>query len=125
MRKPLTDGAWLPVGVVLRQLGLPADQTGPQLVDAEDARVAAAAQVERARPDLVTVDATGVAVMVDPVDPDVIKAAQLLAARLYARKGSPQGLASYGDFGPAPVTRLDPDVERLLGVGRYDRPAVG
>lgn len=123
MPKPLTDGAWLALDAVLRQLTLPADQGDPQLSDADAARLAAAAQVERARPDLTTVDAAGVATFA--ADPDVVQGALLLAARIYARKGSPQGLASYGDFGPAPVTRLDPDIERLLSVGRYGRPAVG
>lgn len=124
MPKPLTDGAWLPLDAVLRQLALPVDQVDPQRAEADEARLAAAAQVERMRPDLVVVAADGTASL--PVaDPDVVKGALLLAARLYARKGSPQGLASYGDFGPAPVSRLDPDIERLLGVGRYARPAVG
>lgn len=124
MPKPLTDGAWLPLDNVLRQLSLPADQADPQRADADSCRLAAAALVERARPDLVVVDAAGSASF-PMADPDVVKGAELLAARLYARKGSPQGLASYGDFGPAPITRLDPDIERLLGVGRYGRPAVG
>lgn len=124
MPKPLTDGAWLALDAVLRQLGLPTDQTDtPQAITADEKRLAAAAAVERARPDLVTVDGAGAASFA--ADPDVIEGALMLAARLYARKGSPQGLASYGDFGPAPVTRLDPDIERLLGVGRYGRPAVG
>lgn len=124
MPKPLTDGAWLALDDVLRQLTLPADQADPQRADADQARRAAAATVERVRPDLVVVDASGSASF--PVaDPDVVQGALLLAARIYARKGSPQGLASYGDFGPAPITRLDPDIERLLSVGRYARPAVG
>jgi hypothetical protein len=46
----------------------------------------------------------------------------LLAARWFARRGSPGGFASFGEFGPAYVRSTDPDVARLLGL---DRPVVG
>lgn len=44
--------------------------------------------------------------------------AVMLAARWYARRTSSQGIASFGDFGPAYVTRTDPDVAQLLGLGK-------
>lgn len=46
----------------------------------------------------------------------------LLAARLYARRGSPLGVAAFAELGAAYVSRHDPDVERLLGLGK---PKVG
>jgi hypothetical protein len=50
-----------------------------------------------------------------PVVPDeVALAAQLLAARLYRRKDSPQGVISSGDWGSVRVSRVDPDVEALI-----------
>jgi|SRR5882672_1840566 len=50
--------------------------------------------------------------------PTTIKAACLLqAARYYARRGSPLGVAGFGDQGTAIrlQSRLDPDVEMMLG----------
>lgn len=119
-----TDGSWLPASAVLTQLG--AEAGSPQAVEADHYRRAAASWVEGARRDLQTVVITPDATTVtyDP-PPEVVLGAAMLAARLYARKGSPTGLASFGEFGPAAVLRLDPDVERLLGVGRYARPVVG
>lgn len=104
---PATVDTWLP---------LPADV--PPSPGAHAARAAAAQLVRRARPDLFAAGAT-------PTDAAVVYGGQLLAARLWARRGSPTGLAAFGEFGPAAVLRLDPDVERLLGVGRYSSPRVG
>jgi hypothetical protein len=83
------------------------------------ARHAAAAYVERARADLAADYAA------QTVGADIRMGAVLLASRLYARKGSPQGVAGYPEFGAAPVPRLDPDVERLLGLGRHATPRIG
>lgn len=50
-----------------------------------------------------------------PAVPDEVQlAASLLAARLYRRKDSPQGVIGGGDFGPVRVSRIDPDVEALI-----------
>lgn len=124
MTRYRTDGSWLPLAAVLAHVGVSADQ--PQAAEVDRARLAAAAHVEQLRGDLVTVviDAQGTVVSFD-AQPQVLFAATLLAARLFARRSSPTGLASYGEFGPAAVLRLDPDVERLLGVGRYAPPRVG
>jgi hypothetical protein len=48
------------------------------------------------------------------VPDEVQQAASLLAARLYRRKDSPQGVIGGGDFGPIRVSRFDPDVEALI-----------
>lgn len=51
-----------------------------------------------------------------PVVPDeVAMATQLLATRLYRRKDSPQGVISSADWGSVRVSRVDPDVEALIG----------
>lgn len=47
---------------------------------------------------------------------DVELGAKMLAARWYGRRGSTQGVASFGEFGPAYVTRTDPDVATLMGL---------
>lgn len=50
-----------------------------------------------------------------PAVPNEVQlAASLLAARLYRRKDSPQGVIGGGEFGPVRVSRIDPDVEALI-----------
>ncbi|CAM5600633.1 hypothetical protein SSPIM334S_02378 [Streptomyces spiroverticillatus] len=54
--------------------------------------------------------------------PADIKAALLMQAqRLFARRSSPTGVVGYGDAGGGAVyvSRWDPDVERLLGIGSW------
>lgn len=114
----ITDGSWLRQDALLGELGLAVDEDG----SVNRARLAAVAQVEQARPDLLLT--VGDVVTFEPTH-DVLLAGFLLAKRLHARKNSPTGLASYGEFGPAAVLRFDPDVERLLGIGRYGKPQVG
>jgi hypothetical protein len=41
-----------------------------------------------------------------------------LAHRWHVRRRSPQMLASMGDLGDARIPSFDPDIERLLGIGR-------
>lgn len=132
--------AWLP----LRDVGTPADDTytaglltwlqvdggvtSPLAGVAELCRRAAARYCERQRPDLfpTALDAiTGEPVTTFAGDDDTVMAGLILAARLYARRSSPAGLASFGELGAAEVLRLDPDVGRLLGTGRHATPAVG
>lgn len=62
----------------------------------------------------------------DPGWPDhIVLGAVLLAARLFSRRNSPSGVASFGDQGAVYVQRNDPDVAMLLGLGNYAPPAVG
>jgi len=46
--------------------------------------------------------------------PDVAQAVLLLAARLYKRRLSPEGVAGWQDLGAIRVQTKDPDIERLL-----------
>lgn len=48
------------------------------------------------------------------VPEEVSQAALILAARLYRRKDSPQGVISSADWGSVRVSRVDPDVEALI-----------
>jgi hypothetical protein len=113
---PAPDYVWLPQATVDEFTGR---QTGVDANRAALARTAAARWVERARPDLVD------AFTEDLVDDDIILGAAMLAARLYSRKGSPDGLAGYSEFGAARISRSDPDIERLLGLGRHAPPRIG
>lgn len=132
--------AWLEPASVVRWLQLPADLADPASTDeraalVEEVRQAAADYCESQRPDLagqtLAEDGTTVtAAWWAAEDPTKVparyrQAGLLSAARLWARRSSPAGLASYGEFGAAEVLRLDPDVSRLLGVGRYATPVVG
>lgn len=46
--------------------------------------------------------------------PEIHTAALIQASRFYKRRGSPEGVASFGDFGPVSVTRFDADIEANL-----------
>lgn len=129
----LTDPthSWLPADQALAWLQVEATDTGRAGV-VELCRAAAAAWCEEQRRDLfadvvvetVNPDGTTTITYAAPPAPSdsVVMAGVLATARLYARRSSPAGLASYGEFGAAEVLRLDPDVSRLLGVGRYAPP---
>lgn len=49
----------------------------------------------------------------------------LYAARLHNRRRSPDGMIDMGELGSARIPTFDPDVERLLGIGRWRTPMVG
>lgn len=53
----------------------------------------------------------------------VVQGATMLAARLVRRRNSPAGVEAFTEMGPTYVSRFDPDVDRLLGMGPY-RPLV-
>ena len=52
-------------------------------------------------------------------------AATMLAARLYRRRNSPDGVQAMTDAGAWYVARTDPDVARLLRIDQYISPQVG
>lgn len=88
-----------------------------------DAKVAAANQCVRELPIAVPFD-TDPAPADWSAGPRIIEGATMLAARLYERRNSPQGVTPFGD-GAAYVSRTDPDVAQLLKIGNYTPPAVG
>ena len=111
-----TDAAWLPDADVRRHIAkVSTDADG----NIDDARLGAAAVVERCRPDLLSVDG-----LTFDATPDVKLGGLMLAARFYARRGSPMGVASYAEMGAAQIVRTDPDVALLLGIGRFAKPKV-
>jgi hypothetical protein len=59
--------------------------------------------------------------------PKYQQGATMLAARVYRRRNSPNGVEDYGsELQGAIYTRsTDPDVAQMLELGRYERPAVG
>lgn len=55
----------------------------------------------------------------------IVLGADQLAARLYRRKDSAEGVSVIGSSSPAYVLRDDPDIAQLLQVGAYEKPSVG
>ncbi|MET0995460.1 MAG: hypothetical protein ABWY20_15870 [Mycobacterium sp.] len=62
---------------------------------------------------------------VDPADEDVQLGARMLAARLYKRRNSAEGVTPFTGDTIAYVQRNDPDVALLLGLGKSAAPVVG
>jgi len=56
---------------------------------------------------------------------DLVTGATLLASRLYSRRNSPDGVNEVGDVGAVYVSRNDPDVAMMLGLGSHTPPMVG
>ena len=89
-------------------------------VDGNDAltsaTAAAVAFVERVRPDVVTGQSGDAAY---DIAADVKHGAAMLAQRLYERRGAMLGIAPSAGFDEAAtILRSDPDIERLLQIGR-------
>jgi hypothetical protein len=64
---------------------------------------------------------------VDPAGPwtaDQDQGATILAARLYGRRGSVQGIAAFQDVGVSLLPRMDPDVQVLWKLGNYQDSVV-
>jgi hypothetical protein len=49
----------------------------------------------------------------------------MLARRWHPRRRSPDGLVQMAEMGSARVSSFDPDIDRLLRLGRHARPVVG
>lgn len=56
---------------------------------------------------------------------DIDLGAAMLAARLHRRRNSPAGVEAFNDMGAVYVSRRDPDIAMLLGLGDWIRPKVG
>lgn len=101
-------------------LGIPAEDTRD---DERLKRVLGAAVefVERVRPEFNYVN--------DPLTDAPPPSADLelgtlrLAGRWHTRRRSPDGLLQMAELGAARVPSFDPDIDRLLGLGRYRKAA--
>lgn len=79
---------------------------------------AARSFVEEKRGDLWVSDGGDPAVLTYTPTPAVVHGAALYAYRLYQRRNNPLGILGTTDVGPAGILREDPDIARLLGIGR-------
>jgi hypothetical protein len=57
--------------------------------------------------------------------PKHVLGAEMLAVRLYRRRNSPEGVATFTAEGAVYVQRNDPDIGQLLELGAWARPVVG
>ena len=107
-------------------LGLPATDAA-----LEDATTATNAYVGRLGLPTVARMVDGIAVLddagnpiLDPA-PDTVLGAKMLAARLYRRRNSPNGVEAITDAGTSFVARYDSDISRLLRLDGYAGPRIG
>lgn len=56
--------------------------------------------------------------------PDLQLGTVRLAGRWHTRRRSPDGLVAMAEMGAARVPSFDPDIERLLRIGRYRRSVI-
>lgn len=83
---------------------------------------AAVAFVERVRPSF-NYDSDPLSDDPDPTG-DLFLGTVRLAGRWHIRRRSPDGLIQMADFGASRVPSFDPDIERLLGVGKFAKSVV-
>ena len=102
----------------LAWLGIPADETGP---DVDAAPVVAGAVVGW----LATMPGIDMTAAGDAWAPQTQLGAVMLTARLIRRRNSPAGIEAFTADGAAYVRRSDPDVASLLRLGAYARPQIG
>lgn len=126
MTEPAFDPTWPPTLEQFRAdagvdaLGLPGEpedsETLQRVLDA------AVAYVERVRPD-VDYDGAG-STGYPPVTAEHHLGTLRMAARLWARRRTVDGVISAGDLGTARVPAYDADIERLLCIGRFRGPVI-
>ena len=56
---------------------------------------------------------------------DLILGTLRLARRWDERRKSPEGLVSLGEMGSGRVPSIDPDIEKMLRIGRWAKAVIG
>lgn len=119
----MATGDWLTEAEALGYLQVDAAASNAPAV--RSARFAAVRVVERQRKDLALDSLTPEQLATAAADlGDVKLGCLMLIGRLYARKGTPEGIAAFGELGAAMILRSDPDIAMLLGIGRHARPGL-
>lgn len=99
------------------------DTSRDELLEVELAAAAAFVQRSDQRGGEFNFDGDTLSELPDPTE-DVVLGTVRLAGRWHTRRRSPDGLIDMGELGASRVPSIDPDIERLLGVGRYREPMV-
>lgn len=98
-----------------------ADTTDDQLLtDAVDAAVAFTTRIHRRRYNL-----DGLSVLLPRPPADITLGTIYLARRLHSRRSSPDGVINLGELGASRIPSFDPDIDRMLKLGRYAGPVIG
>ncbi|MGL5909489.1 MAG: hypothetical protein ACRCZP_05775, partial [Phycicoccus sp.] len=84
---------------------------------------AAVATVERVRGGSLNFTGDPLSLLPGP-GADVALGTVRLAGRWHVRRRSPDGLVAASELGSTRVPSFDPDIERLLGLGRYRSPVI-
>ncbi len=123
---PEEVSTWLDVSTVETLLGDAVEEAGGIRGDSMQGICdAVRAYVEGRRPDLFLVDGSGFRTGTYAPGADVVLGAAMLAWRFYARRNTPLGVIGFSEDGAAGMLREDPDVTRLLGLGRKGRFVFG
>jgi hypothetical protein len=67
----------------------------------------------------------GDAPLLSAPDDDMHLGTLYLARRLHSRRRSPDGVIDLGELGSTRIPSFDPDIDRLLQIGRYSRMVFG
>lgn len=59
------------------------------------------------------------------VPADMVLGTLYLARRLHRRRQSPDGVFDLGELGTSRIPSFDPDIDRMLRIGRYRSPVIG
>jgi len=97
-----------------------ADTTDDQLLtDAVDAAVAFVVRIHGTRYNL-----DGLSVGLPDPPADLRLGTVYLARRLHSRRSSPDGVINLGELGSSRIPSFDPDIDRMLRIGRYRGPVI-
>lgn len=108
--------AWPPVLADLKlDLGVEDDRDDPRLGQVLDAAVGF---VQRVRAGDFNFDADPESTLPAPTA-DLVLGTLRLAGRYHTRRRSPDGLVQMAELGASRVSSYDPDIDRLLGIGRF------
>lgn len=110
--------AWVSLLDLKADLGVEDERDDDAL---RDVLAAAVAFVERMRPEF---DYTHPVITGFGPPEDVRLGTIRLAGRWHTRRRSPDGLVQMAELGASRVPSFDPDIERLLGIGRYRKPVI-
>jgi hypothetical protein len=103
------------------------ENSDPSLWDAEQLQMVLDAAVAWVRPKWPRINWDG-AVTIPPLpDPgqDLMLGILRLAARWHNRRSSPNGLVDMGEMGGSRITTYDPDIDRMLRLGRWSKAVIG
>ena len=115
-------GVWPPRLQDLKDdLGHADNRDDVALTSVLDAAVAFVERVHRSRFDFGDADAD----LPLPLPPHNIWLGTIrLAGRWYIRRRSPDGLLDMGELGSSRIPSVDPDIDRLLRIGRHAKPVI-